>query len=299
MTTQLLDGFAARARFLGLLLTGIGIVLAAYYWYLLTTTGGSPVDAFQYWQADPNNLYPHPELLHENGYNYSPAFELVIGWGRLLPLDTFVAVWRAVLLATLVWLAGPWTLLVLFTVPVASEINAANIQLLLAAAIVLGFRGGAWPSTWAFVLLTKVTPGVGLLWFVLRRRWRDVVVALSVTGAVVVATFLVWPERWLGWIALLMEGSPPPVPPYNLPLIPRLVAAVVIVCLAAWRGWRWPVIVAAMLALPAFFTLSPSMLVGVLPFAREAFGRWTQRRIETRTERLRAQGTGASSILAA
>jgi hypothetical protein len=275
---QLLDSVAGRARFLGLLFTGIGIVFAAFYWFQLTTTTGAPVDALQYWQADPNNLYPHPELLHENGYNYSPAFEVVIGWGRLLPFETFVAIWRALLLVALVWLAGPFTVLVLFTVPVASEINAANIQLLLAAAIVLSFRGGGWPLTWAFVLLTKVTPGVGLLWYVLRRRWRDVAVALIGTVVVVALTFVVWPERWLGWIALLQAGSPPPVPPYNLPLIPRLAAAVVIVALAAWRGWRWPVVVAGMLALPAFFTLSPSMLVGVLPFAREALGRWIQAR---------------------
>jgi len=296
---RILDEVAARTRPASLVFTGLAVALVAYDWYLLTSSGGSPVDALQYWRADPNNLYPHPELLHENGYNYSPAFELVIGWGRNLPFATFVAIWRALLLATLVWLAGPWTLLVLFTVPVASEINAANIQLLLAAAIVLGFRGGFWPLTWTFVLLTKVTPGVGLLWFLLRRRWREL--AIAVIGTVVVAgiTFVIWPERWLGWIALLLEGSPPPVPPYNLPLIPRLAAAVVIIVLAAWRGWRWPVVVAGMLALPAFFTLSPSMLVGVLPFGRAAIGRWASARVQARAQRLRAQGNAAGSILAA
>src|SRR5690349_4725270 len=121
MIARLLDEVALRGRAVGLLFTGIGVLVATYYWYLLTTGGGSPVDAFQYWQADPNNLYPHPELLHENGYNYSPAFELVIGWGRDLPLATFVAIWRALLLVVLVGLAGPWTAFVIFTVPVASE----------------------------------------------------------------------------------------------------------------------------------------------------------------------------------
>ena len=43
-------------------------------------------------------------------------------------------------------------------------------------AIVLGFR---WPFTWAFVLLTKVTPGVGLLWFAVRREWRSLAIALG------------------------------------------------------------------------------------------------------------------------
>jgi len=259
-------------------LLGLGIAAAAFYWYLLTSGGGSPVDVLQYIKADPNNLYPHPELLNENGYNYSPAFELVIGWGRLLPFDVFVAIFRAILLATLVWLAGPLTLFVLFLPPVASEVNAANIQFLLAAAIVLSFRKSEWwGATWAFVLLTKVSPGIGLLWFALRRRdggWQKLAWAIGVTGAIVILTFAIWPDRWFGWFRLLTAGSPPPVSPYFLSLWVRLPFALAFVLLGAWRGWRWPVVVAATLALPVFFFLSPSMLVGVLPFLREATGRW-------------------------
>jgi hypothetical protein len=173
------------------------------------------------------------------------------------------------------------TVFVLFTFPVASELNAGNIQLLLAAAIVLGFRGGprtSWPATWAFVLLTKVTPGVGLLWFALRRQWRSLAVALGVTAAVAIVTFAIWPDRWFGWLGLITAGSPAPVPPFYLPFWPRFAVAVVIVAVAAWRGWRWPVVVAGCLALPQFYTLSPSMLVGVIPFARESFGRWATAR---------------------
>jgi hypothetical protein len=259
-------------------LLGLGIAAAAFYWYLLTSGGGSPVDVLQYIKADPNNLYPHPELLNENGYNYSPAFELVIGWGRLLPFDVFVAIFRALLLVTLVWLAGPLTLFVLFLPPVASEVNAANIQFLLAAAIVLSFRKPEWwGSTWAFVLLTKVSPGIGLLWFALRRRdggWQKLAWAIGFTGAIVILTFAIWPDRWFGWFRLLTAGSPPPVSPYYLSLWVRLPFALAFVLVGAWRGWRWPVVVAATLALPVFFFLSPSMLVGVLPFLREATGRW-------------------------
>jgi hypothetical protein len=293
-----LDVLAARAWFLGTLFTGLGILFAAYYWFLLTTNVGAPVDVHWYWAADPSNLYPHPELLQQNGYNYSPAFELVVGWGRLLSFEQFTAIWRALLLVALVWLAGPWTAPVLFAYPVASEINAGNIQLLLAAAIVLGFRGGAWPATWAFVLLTKVTPGVGLLWFALRRRWRDLAIALGATAVVAAVTFVLWPDRWFSWLSLLEAGSPPPLPPFNLPFLPRFVLAVAIVAIAAWRGWRWPVIVATTLALPAFYTISPSLLVGVLPFAREAFGRWARLRLQDRDERLRAQRNELGSILA-
>jgi hypothetical protein len=300
--TRALDVLARREDFLRKLFWGLGIVIAFYYWLQLTTTTFTPVDARWYWSADPNNLYPHPELLQQNGYNYSPAFELVVGWGRLLPFEVFVAIWRAILLVVFVWLAGPLAVLVLFAPPVAAEINAGNIQILLAASIVVGFRPGAWPAAWAFVLLTKVTPGVGLLWFALRRRWGQLAVALGVTAVIFAVTFAIWPERWLAWFGLIAQGSPAPVPPYNLPLLPRLLAAIVVVAIGAWRGWRWPVVVGATLALPAFYTISPSMLVGVLPFAREAAGRWAARRREAaaeRDERLRAQGkTATDGILA-
>ncbi len=288
VSDRLLDLVALRWPLVRLFLVGIGVVFAAFYWFQLTATPGSAVDAHVYWTANPDDLYPHPELLHENGYNYSPAFELVIGWGRLLPFEVFAAVWRAVLLVVFVWLAGPLAALVIFLPPVASEINAGNIQFLMAAAIVLGFR---WPATWAFVLLTKVTPGLGLLWFALRRRWRDLAIAIGVSAAVAAATFVLWPDRWFGWFGLLTAGAPPPVPPYNLPLIPRLAGAAVVLAIAAWRGWRWPVVLAAMLALPAFFFLSPSLLVGIIPFAREAAGGWIARRRAAATERLRAQAT--------
>jgi hypothetical protein len=291
---RILDIVAVRAWFVSRLFLGIGILFAAYYWIQLTTSTMAPVDVHAYWVADPNNLYPPADSpLHRDAYLYSPAFELVVGWGRRLDFEAFASIWRAILLLTLVWLAGPLTALVLFTIPVASEVNAGNIQLLLAAAIVLSFRGMgadagvgggvgsrtrwrlAWPATWAFVLLTKLTPGVGLLWFGLRREWRALAVALAATLAIAAVTFAIWPERWLAYVGLLTGGgTPSPLSPYYLPFWPRIAAAIAIVAIGAWRGWRWPVVVAGTLALPAFYTISPSMLVGVLPFAREAFGRW-------------------------
>jgi hypothetical protein len=285
--TSLAERVVARAWLIRNFMVGLGILLAVAYWWFLTTGKGSPVDVLAYWTANPNDLYPHPELLQQNGYNYSPAFEIVAGWGRLLPFETFVAIWRAILLVTLVWLAGPFTLFVLFLPPVATEVNAGNIQFLLAAAIVLGFR---WPGTWAFVLLTKVSPGVGMLWFALRREWRKFAMAVGVTAAIALVTFAIWPDRWFGWLRLLTAGSPPPVSPYYWSIWLRLPFAVAFVVLGAWRGWKWPVIVGATLALPVFFFLSPSMLVGVLPSLRGALGRWL--------ERLRGQGNqGSGAIL--
>ena len=77
----------------------------------------------------------------------------------------------------MIWLGWRSALLVLAFPPVALELYHGNIHLLMAAAIVLGFR---YPIGWSFLLLTKVTPGVGLVWFAVRREWRPLIIALGV-----------------------------------------------------------------------------------------------------------------------
>ena len=273
----------------------LGIVAAVTYWIYLTSGGGLPVDVRYYWAADPHNLYPHPEAGEGNGYNYSPAFEFVVGWWRGIPFEAFAAIWRAILLAMLVWLAGPFTLPVLLTVPVASEINAANIQIPLALAVVLGFR---WPATWAFVILTKLTPGVGLAWFLLRRQWRQLVIALGVTAAIAAVSFVLMPDAWAGYVRLLTGRPAPAVAPYYLPFWTRLPFAVAFIAWGAWTGRRWPVVVGATIALPVYYITSSAMLVGVLPFARRALGRLLDERDERRARRL-ARAAEARSAPAA
>jgi len=257
----------------------LGIIGAVAYWLYLTTGGGLPVDVHYYWAADPANLYPHPEAGEHNGYNYSPAFEFVAGWWRGIPFEAYAAIWRAVLLTILVYLAGPFTLLALLTVPVASEINAANIQIPLALAVVLGFR---WPATWAFVLLTKLTPGVGLLWFVLRREWRHLAVALAVTAAIAAVSFVLMPAAWSGYLALLTGSPAPSVAPYYLPFWTRLPFALAFIVAGAVTRRRWPVVVGATIALPVYYITSSAMFVGVLPSLREGCGRLADRIVARR-----------------
>jgi hypothetical protein len=253
----------------------IGIIAAIVYWVYLTKTGGAPVDVRYYWGVDPAHLYPHPEAGEKNGFNYSPIFDTLVGPGRILSFDVFVAIWRAILLAALVYLAGPFTIFVLFTVPVASEINAGNIQILLALAIVMGFR---YPASWSFVLLTKVTPGIGLLWFALRRQWRALAIAFGFTAALVAVSFLGRPGDWFDYLRLWTTAPAPAVSPYYLSLWQRLPFAIAFIVFGAWRGYRWPVVVGATLALPVYYIISTSMLVGVLPYLRQALGRWLAER---------------------
>lgn len=249
----------------------LGIVASVFVWVEYTRSGGLPVDVHAYWVAQPHDLYGRGlrgELTDR--YIYSPAFEFVVWWGRSLPFEVFVAIWRAALLVALVYLAGPFTIFVLVTVPVASEVNAGNIQILLALAVVLGFR---WPGAWAFVIVTKLTPGIGLLWFVLRRRWRAFGVALGVTVAIAGLSLAIEPGRWIDYLRLITGEPAPAVSPYYLTFWQRLPFALGFIVFGAWRGYRWPVVVGSTLALPVYYIISSAMFVGVLPFLREELGR--------------------------
>ncbi len=270
VTSRLEFGQVTYARIARDALWLLGILGAVVYWVYLTQTTGLPVDVRYYWAADPSDLYPRAAEGLRNGYVYTPAFEFVVGWWRGLPFEVFVAIWRAILLATLVYLAGPFTIFVLFTVPVASEINAGNIQLLLALAIVLGFR---YPATWSFVLLTKVTPGVGLLWFAIRRQWHHLAIALGVTAGIALVSLLLAPGAWRDYVGLITTNPAPSVAPYYLPLWVRMPFAFAFIIWGGVTGHRWPVVVGSTLALPVYYITSSAMLVGVLPFLREAIGR--------------------------
>ena len=149
------------------------------------------------------------------------------------------------------------------------EILGGNVSLLLAVAIVAGFRH---PWTWSLVLLTKITPGVGLLWFAVRREWRKLAIALGATAAVVAVSFLVMPDNWRAWIALLAANTGKGGTWAAIP-IPLLIRGPIGVALIAWgatRDQRWTVPVGAMLALPALWYGSLSMLLAVIPLTTPA-----------------------------
>jgi hypothetical protein len=252
----------------------LGILGAATYWWYLTSGGGLPVDVHAYWAANPNDLYVHGPGPADDAYLYAPSFEFLVGWWRGIPFEVYAAIWRAIVLAILVYLAGPFTLFAMLTVPVASEINAANIQIPLALAVVLGFR---WPAAWAFVLLTKITPGVGLLWFAIRREWRNLAVAIGVTAVIAAVSFVLMPRAWVEYLTLLTSHPAPSVAPYYLPLWTRLPFAIAVVVFGALTNRKWAVVVGATIALPVYWITSSAMFVGVLPYVRQFLGRVVDR----------------------
>ncbi len=186
-----------------------------------------------------------------------------------IPYEVFYGLLAALNITALAWMLGvELAALAIFVLPISNEIARGNIHLLMAAAIVAGFR---YPAAWAWILLTKVTPGIGLLWFAFRGEWRRLAIAGTVTGALVVVSVATVPQLWLAWIGML-AGSADVTRPnavLQVPVVFRLPAAALLLYLGAWRRRPAIVPVAALLALPAIWVNSLSMLVAVVPIWRQ------------------------------
>jgi glycosyl transferase family 87 len=231
------------------------------------------VDAYAYWTTRAGDFYAAAETGQIGAYLYSPAFAQALAPLVWLPVAVFTALWTAINCAALWWLLGRLALPSLLFLPIPFEIISGNVHLLYAVAIVAGFR---YAATWALMLLTKVTPGIGILWFLVRREWRAFVLAIGVTAAIAAISLLLDRSAWESWLRLLQtdlsgagQGTFQTVGWYvPIPLLPRLVVAAVVVALAAWTDRRWLMPIAVALALPVIWLNSLAVLAATVPLWR-------------------------------
>jgi hypothetical protein len=232
------------------------------------------VDAYAYWTTRSGDFYAAAQTGQIGAYLYSPAFAQVLAPLTWLPVAVFTAFWTAINCAALWWLLGRLALPSLLFLPIPFEIISGNVHLLYAVAIVAGFR---YPVTWALMFLTKVTPGVGVVWFLVRREWRALLLAIGVTATIVAGSFVVDRSAWEAWLRLLQadlsgagQAAFQTVGWYvPIPLLPRLVLAAALVAFAAWSDRRWLVPVAIVLALPVVWLNGLAVLAAVVPLWRE------------------------------
>jgi len=252
-----------RGWWLRAVLIGAGAALGLTYVASWATNGQSvPADLHAYWVADPVHPYLHPGAGAADAFQYTPAAALAAPILRLIPFAIAVVLWRIGQLGAILVMAGPLALVVLLTYPVVSELNLGNINLYIGLIAAVSFR---WPAAWAFILLTKPTCGVALLWFVVRREWRPLRIILGLTAAVAAVSFVLTPGAWVEYAQYLL-GNPAPGPQGFPVLWLRLPFAVLVALVTGLKGWRPGVVVAAWLALPVWWYVSPSVLVGVLAF---------------------------------
>src|SRR5262249_6067031 len=133
--------------------------------------------------------------------------------------------------------------------------------------------------------LTKVTPGIGLVWFAVRREWRALAIALGFTAAVAAISWVLAPGLWSEWLNALTVNAGQTqdysIPP---PLIVRLPFGLVLVAWGAATDRPWTVGVAAMLALPIIWIHGLCVALAAVPFLRR------------RCDQRRAAEPGAAAI---
>lgn len=239
----------------------LGFAVLVAYFVVTPVPGGS--DAHNYYALDLTDPYRNRWADFES-FVYSPAFGQLIYPATLLPIEAFYKLFQAISLGSLAWLLGPIGAALALIIPYTrSELASGQIHLVLAVMCVVGMR---YPSAWAFGLLTKVTPGVGLLYFAARREWGKVGQALLMTAVIVVVSALALPEAWVGWIDLLAESSTRTVQMFALnewPAAFRLPLAAGLAVMAGWRGRPAAIPVIACFALPAIWPGALTMLAAV------------------------------------
>jgi hypothetical protein len=203
-------------------------------------------------------------VMQNGGFYYSPVAAMAVYPITLGGLYFTSAVMTAIEFAALYALVGRWSLVAILFPPVWWDISLGNINLLLGAAVVWGVR---YPALWAIPLLTKVTPGVGILWFAVRRDWRSLGIAVGVTAALIGLSLLAGAHLWADWFASLATSagtaSMTGVRTVPVPLIVRLPVAAILVVIAARTDRVWLLLVACTIAVPVLWMASLAPLVAV------------------------------------
>ncbi|WP_427017669.1 glycosyltransferase family 87 protein [Pseudarthrobacter sp. P1] len=194
---------------------------------------------------------------------YSPAFVAVIKPLALLPWPLFCAAWLGIEAAVLFWLVRP--LRARWAIPVAllclPELVVGNIYILLAATAVLGMRR---PAAWSFGILTKITTGVGLLWFGSRGDWKRLLQGIGKTVLIIAVFYAVDPAAWSAWVQFLFDNRNA-TPDSRVSFVVRCLIAVALVVVGARKQWAFLVAPAMVLALRVLVGMVPWTILVAVP----------------------------------
>ena len=247
--------FVRRAAWI--ILTVGGLIPLAW----LLTQRGHGYDFYAYWSIDP----AHPYVMTENfgAFHYPPPFVWLFAPLRLVSFETGYLVWTAFNVGALIWLTRRWALAWLLFPPVTTEIFHGNIHLLIAAALVLGFR---FTAAWTLVALAKITTSIIGLWPLLRGEWRAAAVLAATVAVISVPSLIVAPGLWAEWISHLFTRSAQPIhwgAEIGIPLLIRLVAALVLILWGSRRDRRWVLAPVVALAMPILWVHGLAVLAAI------------------------------------
>lgn len=244
---------------------------------IVTTFWMTPGDNLAYWiaghrLATGEPIYLPAEIAFEPfAYHYPPPLAQVLAPLTLVvPALAYAVIYRGLMLLALWDIAGRRMLKMLALlafVPMAVALRIENVEIFMALGIVLGLR--RWP--WLFTIggLIKVSPGLGIVYLAMRRRWRDVAVSILVGAAIVGVSVILAPELWRGWLdaitgrADIVGNSLVPVP-YSVRAIAGFLLTVVAGLLGRRRG-ELLLVVAITIANPGLSLQGFAVLAAAIP----------------------------------
>lgn len=170
--------------------------------------GAIGFDSHAYWLAArmPESWYLLAPRL-KDAYLYSPAFaELLWPLGQL-PWPVFQGLWAAFGAVLLFWLLKPlgWRKGLTLAPFFVTELMLGNVYILFAAALVVGLT--RFPGAFAIFAITKLSPSVVFLWFVVRREWTKAAIAAGTTVAIVLVSAAINPQAWVDWVRFLLTST--------------------------------------------------------------------------------------------
>lgn len=232
-------------------------------------------DSHAYWLAARGTMYSTGPNTSD-AYLYSPAFAQAIRPLALLPWPVFAAVWSASAGMAFALLLRPlgWRLALPLWLCCSLEIVSGNVFWLFAVVAAFGLRR---PALWAIPALTKITPAVGLVWFLVRREWRNLAIAV---GATVLAAGLSYgwePQAWRDWFMFLTahaSQATSQVGGLSLPPMVRVPLAIVLVGWGATKDKRWTIPAGMILAAPVA-GVAGFVVLAALPYLERRLGKET------------------------
>ena len=273
-------GVPARvAQLLIATLIGLSVVGLVAAWGRLSTPWEN--DAYGFWRAwKDGELYDAP-WLDIYAYVYAPILAQIAYPLTLLSWPAFSMVWNAAHLMALtvlvgpVWAAGliwllPWPRLPDYDNAVLATLENGNPMIFLALFVAAAYR---WPAFWSLAILMKVTPGVGLVWFVVRREWRNLGIAIGATAALTAISFVFAPQLWFDWFDLLIGAARSDTLDREIIPVPLAVRGLMSIALIAWGARTdryWTVPLGVMWSLPAIALGGYAVGVAALAFTRFA-----------------------------
>jgi hypothetical protein len=243
---------------LGLSAVGVAMLVLVY------SVPGPGFDFYAYWGVDPRDPYRIADGL--GAFHYAPPIIWLAEPFKLLPFEAGYGLWTALMAGLLIWMTRSWALAWCAFPPVASEFYHGNIDLLLAAALVAGFRIAPF---WVLLSLTKITTGINLFWPLVRRDLRSLGI-VALVGLVVIGASLALQgiDLWRAWVdhLLIRAGRPEAGGALiDISIWLRLPIAIVVMAWASLTARRWAVPIAVTLAMPLFWFHSLSVLVAMQP----------------------------------